>query len=84
MGFQKDPTLHSGERVGEKTYMRILLTGWISFLNSDPSSSIETSPSWVLFLGLCLRTLVTLKLWAVQTHLQPDRVTLYQSESVTI
>ena len=31
-------------------------------------------------LGLCLRTVVTLKLWAGQTHLQPNRVALHQSE----
>ena len=38
-GLQKDPLLHSGERVKKK------LIEWISFLHSDTSSSIETSPS---------------------------------------
>ena len=60
---------------------KIVLTGRISFSNSDPSSSIQTSPSGCFFLGLCLETLVTLQLWAGQAHLQPDCVTLQQSES---
>ena len=89
--FKKDPLSRSGERVegtgrrGKKKIlffcMKIVLTGRISFSNSDPSSSIQTSPSGCFFLVLCLETLVTLQLWAGQTHLQPDRVTLQQSES---
>ena len=52
--FKKDPLSRSGERVegkggGKKKFCtKIVLTGRISFSNSDPSSSIETSPSWVL------------------------------------
>ena len=52
--FKKDPLSRSGERVEEKgrgkkkICTKIVLTGRISFSNSDPSSSIETSPSWVL------------------------------------
>ena len=82
-GLQKDPFLHSGERVEgrkKKPCTRLIFIVRISFLNSNPSSSIETSQAECSFLGLCLRTLVTLKLWAGQTHLQPNRVALHQSE----
>ena len=54
--FKKDPLSRSGERVEgtgreekkKQFCTKIVLTGRISFSNSDPSSSIQTSPSWVL------------------------------------